>query len=184
MDSLNGKSNKRDGQLLTEAIVAMGIFAIAIVGIIGIIARAVHEGRTVGDQFIAANLAAEGLEVTKNIIDSNVINKDAWNAGIAPGSYQVSYLSTSLGQQLPVNAGSLSSEYNTPGLRDLLFSTSTHVYGYASGSPTTFKRFVAVSNVNNNPYQIRVISTVLWITTSRSGNVGSVTVATDFLNWR
>ena len=86
MDSLNGKSNKRDGQLLTEAIVAMGIFAIAIVGIIGIIARAVHEGRTVGDQFIAANLAAEGLEVTKNIIDSNVINKDAWNAGIAPGS--------------------------------------------------------------------------------------------------
>ncbi len=172
----------RDGQLLVEAIIAMGIFTVAIVGIIGIVARAIHEGRTVGDQFIAANLAAEGLEATKNIIDSNVINHLSWNNGIGPGNYQVDYTSTSLGYPISVSGSSPSTQYNTPGLNPLSFNSSDETYDYSSGSQTAFKRYVSVNYITN--YQIRVTCTVLWVTSSRAGNVGSLAVSTDFLNWR
>lgn len=180
---ITGQTQSRDGQLLVEAIIAMGIFTVAIVGVIGIIARAIHEGRTVGDQFIAANLAAEGLEVTKNIIDSNVINNHlSWNNGIGPGDYQIDYASVSLGSPVSVSGGSPSSQYNTPGLNDLLFSSSDGTYDYSSGSPTIFKRYIYINYITN--YQIRVTCTVLWTTSSRVGNVGSLAVSTDFLNWR
>ena len=132
------KTRSREGQLLVEAVIAIGVFTIAIVGIIGIIARAIHEGHTVGDQFIAANLAAEGLEVTKNIIDSNVINNRPWNSGVSPGSYQVDYASASLGPQIITPGGSPASQYNSSGLQALLFNAGNDTYNYSSGSPLLF----------------------------------------------
>ena len=106
--------NNREGQLLVESVIAIGIFTIAIVGIVGVIARAVHEGRTVGNQFIAADLAAEGVEVTKNILDSNALNSGgstggAWNAGVQPGIYEVDYTSTSTGPDIGLSLTNLNS---------------------------------------------------------------------------
>ncbi|MCL5006623.1 MAG: hypothetical protein M1153_00535 [Patescibacteria group bacterium] len=178
--------NIREGQLLIEAIVGIGIFTIAVVGIIGLIARAVHEGRTVSNQFIAANLAAEGLEVTKNIIDSNVINRQSWNYGITiPGIYEISYSSTSLGTRITVDTSTPRTAYDSPALQTLYFDNSLGTYDYNSaGMPTSFKRYVFLENVNNSDYQIRAISVVLWPSASIGGGMEEISVATDFLNWR
>ena len=36
----------------------------------------------VGDQVIATNLASEGVELVKNLIDSNIIQRKPWNLGV------------------------------------------------------------------------------------------------------
>ncbi len=185
--------NNREGQLLVESVIAIGIFTIAIVGIVGVIARAVHEGRTVGNQFIAADLAAEGIEVTKNILDSNALNTGgstggAWNAGVGPGIYEVDYTSTSTGPDIGPGLTNLNSASSTYNQLTTLYLNDLGAYQYTKTSTSTiYRRYVQVEYINtpnsgNN--QIRAISTVIWPTSARVGGYGIVSVATDFLNWR
>ena len=184
---INKLKNDREGQLLVESVIAISIFTIAIVGIIGVIARAVHEGRTVGNQFIAADLAAEGIEVTKNLLDSNALNNGgtAWNSGVQPGVYQVDYTSTSTGSSISVDTSSLANAYNSKELVKL-YLNDLGAYQYAqTATSSIYKRYVTIEDVSGTSgYQIRAISTVIWPTSARAGGYGSISVATDFLDWR
>ena len=45
----------------------MGIITVGVLGMTGFLARSISEGRSIADQTTAANLAAEGIEITKNI---------------------------------------------------------------------------------------------------------------------
>ncbi|MDE2099205.1 MAG: hypothetical protein KGL39_18270 [Patescibacteria group bacterium] len=183
--------NNREGQLLVESVIAIGIFTIAIVGIVGVIARAVHEGRTVGNQFIAADLAAEGVEVTKNILDSNALNSGgstggAWNAGVQQGIYEVDYTSTSTGPDIGSSLTNLNSASSTYNQLTTLYLNDLGAYQYTKTSTSTiYRRYVQVEYIpNTGDNQIRAISTVIWPTSARAGGYGIVSVATDFLNWR
>ncbi len=157
------------GQMLIESLLAMGIITVGVVGVVGLASRSIGQTRGVSDQFVAVNLAAEGLEVSKNILDSNVVNGRPWNEGFAPGDYEVDYTSDSL--------SSLSGSPHA-----LRFDSSSGLYSYSGlGSLTSFKRTITIEQVNQ--YQIRARSKVDWL--SREGNKNrSVVLETDFLNWR
>ncbi len=162
----------RRGQALVEAIVAMGVLSIGFLGIFQLLSQSLALNRVVSDNYVASYLAGEGIEVVKNIIDSNIIDQGPgnWKNGLDDGSYEVQYDSATL-----MNNQGRFINYD-PG-------PSAHIYSYGSGSPTIFKRVVTIENIGGVPgREMRVKSKVTW--TARGGGASQAEVEDHFYNWR
>src|SRR3989344_7355701 len=72
---------RRSGQALVEVMVAVSILTVGFLGIVGLLSRALALNRVVADNYTATYLAAEGIEITKNIVDGNVVQGQPWNSG-------------------------------------------------------------------------------------------------------
>ena len=66
---LNLKLTK--GYVLVESVVAMTIVVVGLLGIFSLLSQSLSLNRVVGDRYVGTYLAAEGIEVVKNIIDNN-----------------------------------------------------------------------------------------------------------------
>src|SRR3989344_2698906 len=140
------------GQFLVEAIVAISIIVVGLLGILSLLSSALSLNRVVADQYTASYLAAEGIEVVKSIIDRNVIagNGDGitpWNQGLSgcTSGCEVQYKSENL-------------EANQR--RTFCFNVISGVYSYecAGGQATNFTRTIRVNFVSAD--EIRVNSEV------------------------
>ncbi|MDD4930984.1 MAG: hypothetical protein PHG66_02390 [Candidatus Colwellbacteria bacterium] len=171
MIRVSGK-NKISGQILNEAIVAASILTVGVVAIVGFLAKATSQGRYISEQTTAVNLAAEGVEVAKNILDANaLIPGGAWNEGFTvQGYYEVDYTSRILGGT--VNPGDL---------RPLKFDEATGLYGYTNGEDTSYHRYVQITYIGGTE-RIRITSRVDW--KGRNNRLNNVSIATDAFNWR
>jgi hypothetical protein len=176
------------GQFLIEAIVAGSILITGFTGILALLSQSLHLNRVVTDNYVGTYLAAEGIEVVKNIIDHNVMKivgctdpdlcssviapcgSCRWDAGLSGGPREVDYESTTLA---PAGGG-----------RKLKFDSTTGLYGYGSGVDTPYERVVRINRnpqPDNNPDEIEVVSTVTWST----GMLSSQTELIDrFFDWR
>ncbi|MFA5083927.1 MAG: hypothetical protein WC475_00875 [Candidatus Paceibacterota bacterium] len=154
----------KKGQLLIESGVAISILVVGLLGIFGLLSRSLSLNNVVSSQYIASNLAAEGIEVVKNLIDGNVVQLDPWNQGINSGSYEVAYDSLAL---------------NPSQDRYLLLDSTGNIYNYQTGQPTPFKRTIQIINVGSD--EIRVNSIVDW---QIKGGSYSVNLEDHFFNWR
>lgn len=169
------KHNLNNGYVLSEAIVAMGLITVGILGLSGLLARSIHEGRYIADKITAVNLAGEGIEIARNILDSNALRpipRGPWNDGFnTPGFFEVDFRSPSL--------GSLVSPGNLRPLRQEQIGEAIF-YSYAVGGvPTSFRRSV---QIEPGPNQIRATARVFW--TARDGRLNEVVITSDFYNWR
>lgn len=163
------KFNSR-GQLLIESLVAITVIAIAILGIFTLSSRSISLNRVVSDQYTATYLAAEGIEVIKNIIDTNVVyDCQGWNTGVnvLNRDYSVDY-KTDDSSALPVY------DDEPVHFEDGLYSRST-------GEPTKFFRKVRLEQ-GNNANSLKVISTVEW--ENRGGATFDVVLEDVFYDWR
>ncbi len=152
------------GQLLIESGVAISILVVGLLGIMGLLSRSLSLNNVVSSQYIASNLAAEGIEVVKNLIDANIIQFKPWNENINTGSYEVAFDSLSL---------------NSNQNRFLLFDSTGNNYNYQTGQLTVFKRTIQITNVGSD--EIKVNSVVNW--RIRGGSY-SVNLEDHFFNWR
>jgi len=156
--------NRESGQLLIESMVGIGIAIVGLLGVITLLSKSVGINRVVSQQFSANYLAAEGVEITKSLIDSNVIKHLPWNNGFSTGSYEADYTSSALG----VN-------------QDRFLSVDgAGFYGYQSGAPSLFKRTIYIELIG--PDQIKVNSIVRW--GSRGGSQFEINIEDRFFNWR
>lgn len=157
----------RRGQTIVEAIVAVSTLLTGFLGIFTLLGTSLHNSRIVSDNTAATYLAAEGIEVVKNILDHNVIMGASWSSGFSPGDFEDDYTSTVL------------SPYVGTG-RNLSFNTATNLYGYGGGdTQTTFKRRIRIAFYGSD--EIGINSIVSW-TTGRTQS--SVNLEDHFLNWR
>ncbi len=85
------KKNNNSGFSLLEALVAITIFTLGVTAATTAIAQAIKLSFRVESKVIAANLAQEGIEIVRNIRDTNWISLNAWDAGLADGSGCVQY---------------------------------------------------------------------------------------------
>ncbi|MDP3880996.1 MAG: hypothetical protein Q8Q32_02350 [bacterium] len=158
------------GQLLIESLVAITVIAVAILGIFTLSSRSISLNRVVSDQYTATYLAAEGIEVVKNIIDSNVVWQcDAWNNGI-PGT----------GKDYTVNWDSESLTEVTGAPDPMKFNNGLYEQGI-DGEETRFRRKIRLEN-GANQNSLSVISTVEW--EGRGGAEFEVILEDIFYNWR
>ncbi len=165
------KTKKESGQLIIEAIIAIFIITISILVFVALLARATALNRVINDRYTAVYLAAEGIEVVKNIVDGNYIQGKAWNdIGINlvnHGEYELDYTSKALKiSQIPYNP--------------LKFDRTTGIYDYNIASvDSPFKRKITIDVISAG--EIRVNSIVTW----RTGGVNyEINLEDHFFDWR
>jgi type II secretory pathway pseudopilin PulG len=164
---MRNKIKNQSGQAIIESIVAISLVTVGLLGILTMLSRSIAFNRNVTNKFVATYLAAEGIEVVKNVEDANFTGGDLWNQYLdTDGDYEVSYDST--GPTIAPAAG-----------QELLFDDSTGIYGYVAGDPSGFVRTVEITN--NPPYEIMVLSRVEW---SDKGEAKNVELEDHFFNWR
>jgi type II secretory pathway pseudopilin PulG len=156
---------RRRGQALIESIVALSVLTVGLLGIIALLSQSIGLNRSVSDNYAATYLAAEGIEVVKNIIDANQIQGRAWNYGLNDGTYEVQYDSTALA----ADQG-----------RFLRYDPAANLYGYGPGNPTTFKRGVTITRISDD--ELRVVSRVTW--TTRGAGSFEIVLEDHFFRWR
>lgn len=137
-------------------------------GVITLLSRAISLNRVVADNYTATYLAAEGIEVAKNIIDGNVLQQQPWNNGVQQGEYELDYRSTAISSAF---AG-----------RKLRFDTETRIYSYDGEVETPFIRKITVTPVGDGSTEVRVNSEVAW--TGRGGAESIINLEDHFFNWR
>ena len=165
---LNPKSytpKPQGGQVLVEAIVAISILVIGLLGIFSLLSRSLSLNRVIADQSAATYLAAEGIELVKNLVDANAIQRRPWNLGINPGDYEMDF-----------NDSALAANQN----RKLNFDSESGQFSYDSGAPTAFQRLIVISQPS--PDELKINSLVNWIT--RGGGQFEVNLEDHFFNWR
>ncbi len=156
---------EKRGEALIEALIAITIIVVGLLGAYSLLSSSLSLTRVVSDRYIAANLASEGIEVVKNLIDFNVLNNKPWNQNLASaGDFEVVYNSISL----------------PPFLGKVLFhNAETGLYSYdASGVPTRFIRKIVIGPKGAN--EIQVNSKVSWV--SRGGASFEINLEDHFFN--
>lgn len=152
--------------MLIEAMVGISIAVVGLLGVLTLLSHSVALNRTVSNQLTASYLAAEGIEISKNIIDTNIIQGNPWNEGLdSSGKYEADYLSLNLTQSQN---------------RRLLFDDTSNLYGYSNGAQSRFTRIISVSPVS--PDEIKINSTVSW--TDRGSAKFQISMEDHFFNWR
>ncbi|MFZ5559657.1 MAG: type IV pilus modification PilV family protein [Patescibacteria group bacterium] len=163
---------EKRGFTLIEVIVAIAVIVTALVGLIGLISFSISGLTPAKSRVIAVNLAQEGIEIVRNIRDSNWMRYRSeieqgeswrWTTGLAAGTYRA--------------------QYNSPELLSLsenptLSKDTNGFYQYGSGTQTPFRRRIIIENLSAD--EIRVTSEVTW---SEKGKNNTVSVQTHFFNW-
>ncbi len=164
---MQGKFRKnKKGYILIEAIIAITIAVVGLLGIFSLLSRSLSLNRVVADRFVASYLAAEGIEIVKNLVDNNILAGRPWNVGLASGAYEVDYTDTGL---LPVSQ------------RFIHFNQNTGAYGYAEITSTLIKRVITIGTSSDGE-ELTVGSRVSWIT--RGGGKFSINLEEHLFHWR
>ena len=152
------------GQAMVEAMVALTIIVVGILGIFTLTSRSLSLNRVDADRYVAVNLANEGIELVKNLLDDN-ITSDAqpWNylPGFnSDGNYEIDY-----------NDPGLSSIGGVGSARYFYFSKDgSGYYRYPESGEqanTSFQRVINITT-NGRADHIKAVSTVYWVSRGSS----------------
>ncbi len=87
------KKNRAQFELgfsLIETIIAISVIGVVIATAAQLTQSSLKMGRSTMSQFIAFHLAEEGLEIVRNIRDSNWLQNTSWRNGLDDGMYEIS----------------------------------------------------------------------------------------------
>ena len=160
---------------MVEALVAISIILTGILATYVLSARAIGLGGVVADRYVATYLAAEGVEVVKNIIDANVLNGRPWNSDLSDWDrYELVYdTQNNVFTLFKVITGQVG---------NLNYDPATGFYTTnAVGNPTNFQRIIGIQNLGGGN-ELRVNSQVNWRT--RGDAEFSVDLENHFFNWK
>ncbi|MBL7156294.1 MAG: prepilin-type N-terminal cleavage/methylation domain-containing protein [Candidatus Pacebacteria bacterium] len=132
------------GFTIIEIMAVLLIISIGMVSIIGVISKIYSQGRYISSKLTAAYLAQEGIEIVRNIRDTNWIEGESWNNDIVVGDRQVDYNDQVLSAYQP----------------DAFLQLNGGFYNYGAGSNTKFKRKITIANPDVDEILITVI--VYW----------------------
>jgi hypothetical protein len=169
------KSPSRSGQSLVEAMVAISLLLVGFLGTITLINRSIGLTRVVADNYVGTYLAAEGIEVVKNLIDANYIAGRPFSDGFA-------LCTTTCDWELEYDSTWESNAPTTYADRTFTYDPIGNRYAYGiGGNATTFKRKVSVTLGGASGRQLLVTSRVEWL--SRGGGTSAVALEDRFYDW-
>ncbi len=157
------KTRKQKGFTLIEVLISIFVITIGVVAGLNLLSSVVGSVAINKSQVIATNLSQEGLEIVRNIRDTNWQEDDSWDNGLSAGEYRAEYNSDSL---LPLSD-------NPP-----LQISSDSLYQYGSGDDTIFHRKIIIENITNG---IEVTSKVTW---SQRGKSFEASAISRLYDWR
>ena len=157
------------GFTIIEVIIAITVMTVGILGTYLLVSHFYQHTSLSEQRLTAAYLASEGIEIVKNIRDSNWLQGEAWNNGILVGSWEADYKDTT----------GLFDAYDG----DPLYLENSGFYGYDSTGATLvpFKREIEIcTSIPGSDGIIYVSSTVSW---SERGKPYSVKIEEKLFNW-
>ena len=148
----SGEKNN-SGQVMVEALVALSIIIVGVLSVFTLTTTSIGINRIGADRYVAINLAEEGVELVKNLLDRNIVDDLPWNnlPGFIAGGikdYKIDYNDV---------------ELSAWGLDDFLFfgkDGGGYRYQEAGDTKTIFNRKITIDNVDSS--HIAVTSTVYW----------------------
>lgn len=143
------KKQKEKGFTLMEIIVAMFVFSIGLVAILGLATMSLRASTTSKLRLIAAGLAQEGMELVRDVRNSNS-DWDNWEW------YGSRATSTSQDYLVQYDDSVLLTYAETP----LKLNSGTGLYQYDSGNDTQFYRKVTLTKVSS--HEVKVLVEVKW----------------------
>lgn len=158
---------KNKGFTLVEVLVALFILFTVISATTALVNSALGTIQNSKAKFIASGLAQEGMEIVRNIRDTNWLRYDQgvlWNQGLTDGDWEADYLSEELTSYF--------------GTGRFLKIDSNGFYNYTNGTVTKFNRKITIQNLSSD--QIRVIVTMTWQEKSKDY---TLTAVEDLYNW-
>lgn len=164
---LNKKTNK--GFTLIEVMLAIFLITIGILGIFSLVQRTTVFISVSSSKLTATYLAQEGVEVVRNIRDTNWLEDrttaTSWDDGIIPtGDWEADFLTQNLTQVY--SASYLNIDGNG-------------FYSYFAGTPTNFKRKITITKPSAD-----IIGVSVEVFFDERGNTHSVTAQENLYNWR
>jgi len=140
------------GFTLLEVILAVFVLTIAVSGAFALISQAFVMASLSQSKLIASYLAQEGIEIVKNIRDTNWLTQRTdsdvlWYDGLDQGDWQIDYK----GQRF---------DYGVYG--NFLNDDSEGFYSYSAGRQTSFKRKISIIKTEGDENNIKVVVEVSW----------------------
>ncbi|NUM25520.1 MAG: hypothetical protein HUU49_02730 [Candidatus Buchananbacteria bacterium] len=132
------------GQGLLEAVFAIGIMVMVVSAVLALTTSNVIGQRQSELQVVGNNLAREGLEVIRNIRDSNWLSGTNWDAGLVGGSEALVVFSEA--------NNSWELDFNIVPGKDRLYLSTSGVYSHdpALGQPSLFSRRIGLQSICQN----------------------------------
>jgi len=164
MEFMEGmKKTGQRGFTFIEVVVALGIIAVAFSAIMTLARGTITAIGVARRELIAANLAQEGIEVVRNIRDTNwivgrradglgtggdcALTASTWRAGLCDSAFSDPYRVV----------GSTSTTLDTGPASDLLVLRPSQLYEYNPvGTSTPFRREVFIETIDADEMRVRV----------------------------
>lgn len=177
MKQFNNLTIKK-GFTLMEAIVAIFVITAGIVGVSSLVAQTISSATFSKDKLIAAYLAQEGIEIVRNIRDTNWLEgAPSWDDGLVPPTIDCS--------------GGCQADYADQALfgfigNPLNIDSFTGYYGYDGGDATKFTRKITILKEMYPPGQgyydkMMVKVEVFW---QEKGKPYSIEAQENLYNWK
>jgi len=159
------------GFTLLEVIAAIFILTVGIGSAFALISQTLSAASLVKERLIASYLVQEGIEIVRNIRDTNWLQSrtatSTWDDGLPNGNWQADYLSQNL---------TTYPSYDTSPL--FLNIDANNFYSYSSGSSTIFKRKIFIEEPSTSTIKVEV--NVEWTEKGRTHNFKALEYLT---NW-
>ncbi len=164
------KHKNKSGFSIIDAVIALYIISMGLLGVLSLVAQNIQAKTININMLVASQLAQEGLELVRNIRDTNWIENAAWDDEILVGDFAIDYLGSYIGV-----AGIDDSNAN------LELNNDYYCHNCGAGSP--FNRIVSVSqiNISGGPdYYLDVECHVRW---QVGGQKYNYIASTHLYNW-
>jgi len=152
----------KSGFTIIELMATIVIISIGVLGTYSVVQQMIRVTSSASQRLTAAYLAQEGIELIRNVRDTNWIRDLDWNAGLATGDWEVDY-----------NDFSLSAYAN----RNL--KINNNLYNYDSGTNTIYKRKITLSN--NGADSLKILSEISW---TYGGISQSLSAEENIYDWK
>jgi prepilin-type N-terminal cleavage/methylation domain-containing protein len=158
------KIRHKKGFSFIEVMLAVFLMSTGMVAAISLIGGGIRESIDSRSQLIASLLAQEGVELVRNIRDTNMIESPSPGAfdGISNGTWKIDIASPGLSSV----GGSAVLNYD---------DSLNHRYAHSGGTPTKFSREIFISTTGVN--ERTVLSMVIWKGTFPLTVAGCTTIA-------
>jgi len=148
---------KHRGFTLLEVIIAISLVLVGTTATLLLITRTVRQIGIFPSQLIAAHLNQEGIEIVRNIRDTNFLQGGGWDEGLVPPA-----IDCSAGCEADyTDTGVLDPTLASYGLGRFLKIDASGFYNYTIGTNTKFKRKITIIPNGLNILEVTVETT--WI---------------------
>ncbi|MBU1045562.1 prepilin-type N-terminal cleavage/methylation domain-containing protein [Patescibacteria group bacterium] len=183
---INNTLSNQGGFTLIEMLITITVVSVGIVGAFIAVQQGIIAVDYSNSRFTAALLAQEGVEIIKNIRDTNLLEYNyvsagtIWSEGLGIGDFEVQYTDPKTTDPV-LNQPICSPACGPDDLRSLKKSTPGF-YNYDDGEETRFKRLIQIESPNPpNVDQLDATITVYW--KKRGGGYYSIFLLQHLYNW-